>query len=145
MSGVRGGGIGLGLRQSGLRLADEGQHTAAEVPDLLVVVREAEQDGEAAVRQMVGGGAEFGAEKAAVFPRGKFTRERAACAKGALPSGPSGFAATEGAGDTREIDVASSREIRSLLHGADRGSRRSGPSRNGNPVSYPGPANFMKA
>ena len=58
--------------------------------------------------------------------------------------GRSGRGATGGAGDAREVDVASPREVQSHLHAVDRGSRPRGPSRKTRPVSYRGPLNFTK-
>lgn len=57
-------------------------------------------------------------------------------------SGDSGRGATGGAGDAREVDMASPREVQSHHHAVDRGSRPRGQSRKTRPVSYRGPPNF---
>ena len=67
------------------------------------------------------------------------------CGKLRDGSEESGHRATGGAGDTREIDVASSREVQSHLHGVDRRSSRSEASRKTRPVSYRGPPNSTTA
>ncbi|CAM5742953.1 hypothetical protein SHIRM173S_09535 [Streptomyces hirsutus] len=64
------------------------------------------------------------------------------CGTGGGGSGESGRDATGGAGNAREVDVASPREVQSLRHAVDRGSPRSPPSRKTRPFSHDGPLNF---
>ncbi len=70
--------------------------------------------------------------------------ERGDAERRRIPKGRSGRGATGGAGDAREVDVASPREVQSHLHAVDRVSPAERRSRKNRPVSYRGPLNFTK-